>query len=266
MARSSASSSKERKCSQQRFRPARGPGPQGPVVDDLDGGRERRGAAIEVERSQQRRDRARRRRGAGARGAVGEELGVALVQARDGVAEAVGGEDLGAPAPALRVDLEQTMISRLDRRRRRSVAPRSPLADVDSAARARASRRGVASGSCRYVAVAERRSSERQVASDPAPVVRGAGRMVHDLVARRRAEPASASTSRAANAASSAAALRGRGVRLARGGGRGARRRLGRQLVEAGERLGVAVGVEELEARQAGHRLRRPRAWRKCRS
>ena len=61
--------------------PRADPIPEGPVVDELDGGRERRGVAIGVERSHDRRDRARRRRGAGARGAVGEELGVALVQA-----------------------------------------------------------------------------------------------------------------------------------------------------------------------------------------
>ena len=63
--------------------------------------------AIEVERRTHRRDRARRRRGAGARRALGEELGVALVQAGDGVAQPVGGEDLGPPAPSLRVDLDQ---------------------------------------------------------------------------------------------------------------------------------------------------------------
>ena len=80
------------------FGSAHGPEPDGPVVDELDVGRERRGVAIEVRRSQQRRDRARRRRGAGALGAVGEELGVALVQPGDGVAQAVGGEDLGPPA------------------------------------------------------------------------------------------------------------------------------------------------------------------------
>ena len=93
---------------QQRFRPARGPGPQDPVVDDLDGGCERGGEAIEVDRSQHRRDRARRRRGAGARGAVGEEVGVALVQPDDGVAQPVGGEALDPPASSLRVDLDQS--------------------------------------------------------------------------------------------------------------------------------------------------------------
>ncbi len=84
---------------QQRFRPARGPGPQ------RSGGRRPRWRARARWRSDRGRavphgrDRARRRRGAGALGAVGEELGVALVQAGDGVAEPVGGEDLGPPAP-----------------------------------------------------------------------------------------------------------------------------------------------------------------------
>ena len=73
------------------------------------------GASAVAQRSgssgpRQRRDRARRRRGAGARGAVGEELGVALVQPGDGVAEPVGGEDLAAPASSLRVDLDQDDI------------------------------------------------------------------------------------------------------------------------------------------------------------
>src|SRR5262249_19104957 len=50
--------------------------PDHSVVPELDIGRERRGIAIEVKRSHHRRDRARRRRGALARGAVGEDLGV----------------------------------------------------------------------------------------------------------------------------------------------------------------------------------------------
>ena len=55
-----------------------------------------------VGRSQQRHDRACRRRGADARGAVGEELGVQLVQAGDGGAQLVDGEKLASP-----VDLAQ---------------------------------------------------------------------------------------------------------------------------------------------------------------
>ena len=90
VATSSASSSSVRERPQKRLGSAQDPEPDGAVIDELDGGRERRGAAIEVERSQHRRDRARRRRGAGALGAVGEQLGVALVQPDDGVAEAVG--------------------------------------------------------------------------------------------------------------------------------------------------------------------------------
>ena len=86
---------------------AGGPKPEEPVVDELDGGREDRGPAIEVMWSQHHRDRARRRRGAGACGPVGEEVGVALVQAGDGGAEPVGGEDLGPPASPMWIDLDQ---------------------------------------------------------------------------------------------------------------------------------------------------------------
>ncbi len=89
---------------QVRFPPTRGPGSQGPVVDDLDVGCDRGGIAIEVERRHPP-DRARRRRRAGARGAVGEELGVALVQAGDGVAQPVGGEALPPSDSSLRVGL-----------------------------------------------------------------------------------------------------------------------------------------------------------------
>ena len=70
-----------------------------PMVEVLDGGGVRPGVGIGVERPQHRRDRARGRRGAGALGALGEQLGVALVQPHDGVGEAVGGEEL-APTEA----------------------------------------------------------------------------------------------------------------------------------------------------------------------
>ena len=98
---------------QERLRSAHGPDPEGPVVDELDGGRERRGVAIEVERSDHRRDRARRRRGAGALGAVGEQLGVALVEAGDGVAEAVGGEELGRAGGGPRASTSTRTIASL---------------------------------------------------------------------------------------------------------------------------------------------------------
>ena len=81
--------------------------PDGPVIGELDGRRERRGPAIGVVRPEYRRDGTRRRRGASALGAVGEELGVALVEARDGVAEAIGGEDLEPPHQRFPIDLEE---------------------------------------------------------------------------------------------------------------------------------------------------------------
>src|SRR5262249_30887244 len=77
------------------------------VVDELDVGPNGRGPAIEVGLPEEGRDRARRCRGAVARGALGEQLGVALVEADDGVAKAVGGEDLAPRAASLSVDLDQ---------------------------------------------------------------------------------------------------------------------------------------------------------------
>src|SRR5439155_23361696 len=65
---------------------------------------------IGVERSQYRCDRARRRRGAGACGAVGEEMGVAYVQAGERAAQAVRGEGLGPPASPPRVALDQNEL------------------------------------------------------------------------------------------------------------------------------------------------------------
>src|SRR5262249_58419471 len=69
---------------QELLRPTCRPGPQYPVVDLLDPGCERLGIVI-VERPQRQCSRACDRRGPGARGSVGEELGVALVEPDDGV-------------------------------------------------------------------------------------------------------------------------------------------------------------------------------------
>ena len=108
LATSSESSAEERMRPQRALGSAHRPEPEGPAVDELDVRREPLRRAIGVERSAACvRDRARRRRGAGALGAFGEQLGVALVEAGDGVAEAVGGEDLGPPASSLGVDLDQ---------------------------------------------------------------------------------------------------------------------------------------------------------------
>ncbi len=123
------------------LRSARGPEPDGPVVDELDGGRERRRPAIErpaVPASPRpsapspRRGRAPGRR---------EELGVALVQPGDGVAQPVGGEDLAPPASPLRVDLDQNDLARSRRRRHRTRRRRS-RSPTSTGGRARASRRG----------------------------------------------------------------------------------------------------------------------------
>src|SRR5262249_11443676 len=79
---------------QELLRSPRGPGAQSPVVDDLDGGFERLGIAIEVERPQRQRHRARDPRDADARGPVGQQLGVTLVEPDDGVTQVVRGEGL----------------------------------------------------------------------------------------------------------------------------------------------------------------------------
>src|SRR5207244_1986759 len=73
-----------------------------PVVDVLTVRRDDRVDGVRVW-APQYRDRARRRRGAGAFRAVGEELGVALVQPGDGVAKPLGREYLDPPATALLV-------------------------------------------------------------------------------------------------------------------------------------------------------------------
>jgi len=77
------------------------------VVDVLHGGCKRRGPAIEIEPFLESGERAHRRRGADAFWTVGEEVGVALVQPGDGVAQPVLGEDLEPSSLPLRVDLDQ---------------------------------------------------------------------------------------------------------------------------------------------------------------
>src|SRR5262245_53052388 len=77
------------------------------MVDQPDLGPDRRGPAIEVGWPKERRHRACRRRGAVARGTVGDKLRVALVQPDDGVAQVVRREVLGLPASSLGVDLVQ---------------------------------------------------------------------------------------------------------------------------------------------------------------
>ena len=241
---------------QQRFRPPGGPGSERPVVDGLDGRCVRGRVAIGVERSQHCRDRARRRRGAGARGAVGEKVGVALIQAGDAVAQPVAGEELGPLHVSLRVDLGQDDFLFL------------VGADIDRRAgyparrqREAEERERVAEGRQRLVSE-PRVSSPQQGASreeHSLPAVDHAGRMLHDLgtVGEHGGERVGVLDS---DRGVKASRIRGRGVRAhaapvplrASGwcGRRSRHRRLGRQLVEAGERLGIALGVELLPARQ----------------
>ena len=120
------------------------------MVDDLDVGGEGRGKALEVERRHVGGDRARRRRGARACRAVGEQLGVALVQARDGVAQVIVRELLGAPASPVRVDLDQyeVLVRHGPTSKRRARRTRSTTSDRRHSASASPS---VASGSCANV-------------------------------------------------------------------------------------------------------------------
>jgi hypothetical protein len=81
--------------------------PEGPVVDELDGGVERPASGEACRPVPHDRDRTRCRYGADTLRAVGQEVGVALVEADDGVAQPVGGEELRPRAPSSRVDLDQ---------------------------------------------------------------------------------------------------------------------------------------------------------------
>jgi hypothetical protein len=77
------------------------------VVGELDVRRERRGIAIGVRGPEQRRERARRRRGTVARGAVGEELGIPLVQPGERSTQPVGRPLLGPPTSPVRIGFDQ---------------------------------------------------------------------------------------------------------------------------------------------------------------
>ena len=157
------------------FGSVHGPQPDGPVVDELDAGRERPA----VGRSRQRQDRARRRRGAGALRAAGEDVGVAFVQAGDGVAQPVDGEDLTPPASPLYVDLDQNDLFSL-------IGADIELRTGKAARRRRrtAQRERVAKG-CEQLVPTRRVSSAQQRAptgEDSLQVPRGAGGMIHGLV------------------------------------------------------------------------------------
>src|SRR5262249_28625957 len=96
------------------FGPTREPGSEDPVIDDLHVGRPRCRVAIGMEWAVDgRRDRTCRRRGAVARGPGGEQLGVALVQPHDRVAQPVGGEPLHPPASSVRIHLDHDEYVRL---------------------------------------------------------------------------------------------------------------------------------------------------------
>src|SRR5262249_56766476 len=69
---------------------ARGLESERSVVEELDRGMERAGDAIDVEGVEQRLDGTRRRRGAGARGTVGEEVGMPSIQPGERITQPLG--------------------------------------------------------------------------------------------------------------------------------------------------------------------------------
>src|SRR5262249_51419699 len=151
----------------------------GAVVDDFDGRSERGGVAIWIEPAQHRSDRARRRCGAGTLGAVGEQLGVPLVESHDGLGQAVDGEALGTPAETLFVDLVQ------------GDEPDLVVADVELSAGRSAGADPLAEQSERLTEGRQLLASVREVPSPGErsaphvaqflPAVRGASRMIDDL-------------------------------------------------------------------------------------
>src|SRR5215813_6816974 len=80
------------------------------MVDDLYGRRERPDDPIEVDRAGERCNRACRCRSTVAFWSSGKQLGVALVQTGDGVAQVVGGEDLTPLPSPLSVDLDEVDV------------------------------------------------------------------------------------------------------------------------------------------------------------
>src|SRR5262249_41907178 len=85
---------------------ARGLESERSVVEELDFGMERAGDAIDVEGGEQPVDGTRRRRGKGARGTVGEAVGIPRIQKSDRITQAVGMEDLRPTASPGRVGLD----------------------------------------------------------------------------------------------------------------------------------------------------------------
>jgi hypothetical protein len=176
-----------------------------------------------------------------------EELSVALVQARDGGVQVLDAEDLRAHAPSARVDLDQLEALELVR------------ADVEFPAGGAASPEEVATesehvteGGQRLVSVGRELGSHERAprVQRPFAAVGRADGVVDDLqlVGGQGGKRGGVVGS---DGRVEACRMRGRGVRThsALACRRAARRiGLGRELIEARERLGLAVGVEELHA------------------
>ena len=241
---------------QQRVGAAAGREADGAVVDERDVGGERRGVAIEVGRRHHGRDRARRRRGAGACRAVGEQLGVAFVQPRDGVAQAILGELLDPPASSLRVDLDHDDLLE-SYGPTSNFPPANPLDEHRHAAIARGRRRAsptVRGGTPDLERPAESARPERPSRSYVA------GRMVHALVVVGEQGGERVGVAGGERGVDPSA-VRGRRVRAHAAHAARERRRawaLGRERVEARERRGVAFRRRSAPSGSAGRRRRRP--------
>src|SRR5262249_17944972 len=125
-----------------------------------------------------RRDRSRHRGGAGTRGAVWQEVGIAVVEPDDGIAHAVGGERLPPSPSPVRIDLDQVQLLSL------------VGADVERPAGEPARGRPQAAQRERRAERGERLLPERWISSfeegapgdeQPLPIVGDAGRMLEEL-------------------------------------------------------------------------------------
>ena len=118
-----------------------------PVVDELHFRRQGGAIAVRVERSQHGGDRACRRCCASTLGTIGEDLSVALVEARDGITEVILRETARSAGVARACRARAAEMSSRSYGPTSKVLPDAPLDDVDRRNSARVSP-SVAKGSC----------------------------------------------------------------------------------------------------------------------
>src|SRR5262249_12130382 len=171
---------------------------------------------------------------------------VTLVQPDDGVAEVVRGEDLTPPVLPLRVDVAQYQLLPL------VGADIEPPASETACRHPLAPQRERVAEGCEHLACEGRilGLEEGPKAEYSLPVEGGAGGMVDGL--RLVGDHGRVCVGVAGGERGlPAGRMRGRGVRSHAAGDDGYGRPRGGELVEAGERLGLAVPVEHLDARDA---------------